>query len=934
MVRESAKVGVGTQPQVFVSYARQDAEKVLQVVRLLEQEGVTVWRDGDHILGGQYYGEQIVHAIAHSRVVLLMCSPQAFQSDNVLQEVALTWDYYHRRYLPVWLSPVMEIPERFRYCLVRSQWIDVHSQPPERWLPQLLKAFQALGVETRDAAGRPGESPPEPRLDDADGDTGRRGARFRSGDRPIRGADWELQRLLGKGGFGEVWKAHNPDLPAQPPVALKFCLELDDRSRELLRHEADMVLRAQQQIRSDGIVPLLHAYLNNNPPCLEYPYIEGGTLVRLLDECRQSAGSFTPGQVQRIIQRIAQIVSPAHRATPKLIHRDLKPSNVLVERKADGKVVLRVTDFGIGAVAAQPVLERSRSSSSLEGNLSAALTGAYSPLYASPQQMRGDKPDPRDDVYALGVIWHQLLTGDLTRPAPAGRKWIDALRRRGTSDAAIDVLSSCFEHEPTDRPDDAGVLAEQLQALSPSGSSQTTAPAVELPPVETTQPEPRAPREPTRGLSRWVAAGALGLFGLLGVIIYVVTDQGTVRIKGNDPMMKVRIDGEIRIENLGEPITLRTGPHDLEVKRGNLLVTSRTFQIQRGQETLVEVTYTPGQPPPSDKVVSNERETKTAATSPVAKKIAEPIPVIPAPAAVPIPGPPFGPEFVTTQVGQIKLKRIPAGTFLMGSPEGQGASEEHPQHEVRITRPFYLGVTEVTRGRFRLFVEKEGYRTEAEKDGKGGQGWNEAKRKFEQNPRYAWQSPGFEQTDEHPVVNVSWNDAQAFLAWLSRKEGETYRLPTEAEWEYACRAGTTTRYFCGDDPEGLAAVGNIADGTARAKYSNWIPAIAARDGYVYTAPVGRFQANAFGLYDMHGNVSEWCWDWFDLDYYKRSPIDDPRGPEQAARPMYPGVGSRVIRGGSWSYIERDERSAARHTFIPELRTTYLGFRVARDPSGR
>ena len=146
---------------------------------------------------------------------------------------------------------------------------------------------------------------------------------------------------------------------------------------------------------------------------------------------------------------------------------------------------------------------------------------------------------------------------------------------------------------------------------------------------------------------------------------------------------------------------------------------------------------------------------------------------------------------------------------------------EKPQHEVRITRPFYLGVTEVTRGQFRRFVDDAGYQTEAEKDGKGGYGWNEETKKFEQNPRYTWQNAGFEQTDEHPVVNVSWNDARAFIAWLSRKEGKTYRLPTEAEWEYACRAGTTTRYFCGDDPEGLAAVGNVADGTAKEKYPDW-----------------------------------------------------------------------------------------------------------------
>ncbi len=707
MIRESSAVGVASQPQVFVSYASPDAEQVLQVVRLLEQEAVTVWRDGDRILCGQYYGEQIVHAIGHSRVVLLMCSPHAFQSDNVHREVLLTWDHYHRRYLQVWLSPSMDIPERFRYCLAGCQWIDAHSQSPECWLPQLLKALQALGIETTDPAGRAGESAPRP--DGAAGEIDRRGLRFQPGDRPIEGADWELERLLGKGGFGEVWKAHNPDLPGLSPVALKFCLELDDRSRDLLRHEADMVLRAQRQICSDGIVPLLHAYLNNNPPCLEYPYIEGGTLVGLLDECRQSAGSFTPAQVQGIIQRIAQIVSPAHRATPKLIHRDLKPSNVLAERKADGKVVLRVMDFGIGAVAAQPVLERSRSSSSLEGNLSAALTGAYSPLYASPQQMRWDNPDPWDDVYALGVIWYQLLTGDLTSPAPTGRRWIDALRHSGMSDAAIDLLSSCVERDPGHRPDDAGMLTEQLQALSPSVSSQSATPAIELPEVE---PRPAQSPEasarpskterigPTGGSWRWVAAGALGLFVLLGVILYIVTDHGTVKIAVTDPKMKVRIDGggrEIGIENLGEPITLRTGAHDLEVKRGDLWVKTRTFRIQRGQETPLDVTYTPGLGPAAptpNELVEKESERKNETPLPVfkreaeLKKEAEPKTATPAPLAES--------EYLTTRVGQIKLKRIPAGTFLMGSPDGEGRPSEHPQHEVWITRPFYIGVYEVT----------------------------------------------------------------------------------------------------------------------------------------------------------------------------------------------------------------------------------------------
>jgi formylglycine-generating enzyme len=115
---------------------------------------------------------------------------------------------------------------------------------------------------------------------------------------------------------------------------------------------------------------------------------------------------------------------------------------------------------------------------------------------------------------------------------------------------------------------------------------------------------------------------------------------------------------------------------------------------------------------------------------------------------------------------------------------------------------------------------------------------------------------------------VSWNDAVAFCEWLGKKEGKNYRLPTEAEWEYACRAGTTTRYFCGDDAEALPEVGNVMDATAREKYPDWKSTISGFDGFVSTAPVGKFRANAFGLYDMHGNVCEWCADWEANNYYR------------------------------------------------------------------
>jgi formylglycine-generating enzyme required for sulfatase activity len=178
---------------------------------------------------------------------------------------------------------------------------------------------------------------------------------------------------------------------------------------------------------------------------------------------------------------------------------------------------------------------------------------------------------------------------------------------------------------------------------------------------------------------------------------------------------------------------------------------------------------------------------------------------------------------------------------------------------------------------------------------------------------------GYVQTDKHPVVCVSWNDAVAFCKWLSGKEGKTYRLPTEAEWEYACRAGTKTRYFSGDDPRTLADVANTADAAAKGKLELHF-ALKASDGYAFTAPVGQLKPNAFGLYDMQGNAWQWCADWYGKNYYGKSPLDTPRGPDYGDR--------RVVRGGTWCYWPNDARSAKRAGNSPNDRLDITGFRVA------
>jgi formylglycine-generating enzyme required for sulfatase activity len=270
-----------------------------------------------------------------------------------------------------------------------------------------------------------------------------------------------------------------------------------------------------------------------------------------------------------------------------------------------------------------------------------------------------------------------------------------------------------------------------------------------------------------------------------------------------------------------------------------------------------------------------------------------PTPPPPPPPHLQRPTAPGDAKVITNTIG-MKLVLIPAGTFEMGSPDSDEDAEdnEKPRHTVQITRSFSLGVSEVTQEQYRAVTGA--------------------------SPSH------FKGSDDLPVENVSWTDAIAFCNKLSKREGlkpyyqsdggvpaggDGYRLPTEAEWEYACRAGSTTRFSFGDD---AARLGEYAwyHGHSDARQH----------------PVGQKRPNAFGLHDMHGNVWEWCWDGYAPKYYAESPADDPHGPSKA--------GDRVVRGGSWDSEARNCRSALRDGYAPESRYDSLGFRIARDPSSR
>jgi formylglycine-generating enzyme required for sulfatase activity len=260
-------------------------------------------------------------------------------------------------------------------------------------------------------------------------------------------------------------------------------------------------------------------------------------------------------------------------------------------------------------------------------------------------------------------------------------------------------------------------------------------------------------------------------------------------------------------------------------------------------------------------------------------------------------------EEITNSIG-MKLQLIPAGSFMMGAVQGDNDAEdnEKPQHRVEITKPFYIGVYEVTQAQYEAVIGD---------------------------------NPSTFKGSDRPVETVSWIEAVEFCRKLTEKEGGSYRLPTEAEWEYAARGGVEgEKYVWGDEKTPLVngvKHANVADESIKnSEFYEWLKPVyddsgyfaGYDDGYAETSPVGSYAPNNYGLYDMAGNILEWCSDWAIGDYYSISPLKDPTGPSSGE--------SRIVRGGCWYNYLRDLRTSYRSTCRPDERLFSIGFRVVRD----
>ncbi|HTU90113.1 MAG TPA: SUMF1/EgtB/PvdO family nonheme iron enzyme, partial [Gemmataceae bacterium] len=623
---------------------------------------------------------------------------------------------------------------------------------------------------------------------------------------------YEVLQVLGKGGFGIVFRAFDEML--QRVVALKVMapqLAATSPARKRFLREA----RSSAQVRHENVVQV-YEVAEQPLPYLAMEFIPGETLQQKLNRL----GPLDVPEVLRIGRQIAEGLAAAH--ATDLIHRDIKPGNVLLE---GGHHKVKITDFGLARAAD-------------DASISQSGIIAGTPMYMAPEQAEGHTLDQRADLFSLGSVLYQMVSG---RPPFRANTTVAVLKRVAedkprpireiipeTPQWLCDIIAKLHAKNPDDRYQSAREVADVLADCE-----------AQLKANSKLKDYSRIPRSKPRrfGRRKWAAVAAVLL---LPVIVLGVTEFA----------------GVTHLLRLGLP--------------------------KKGAD----------QPGPAANAAFDAKEAQEAS----AKQLGIPVET-------------------TNSIG-MKLRFIPAGKFMMGSSKEEIAFwlkqkhdgwykelllSEGPQHEVEITQPFCMGQTDVTVGQFRQFVKSTGYKTQAEREGGAVRGFPNGA--FKDVANTDWLNPGFAQTDDRPVVCVSWNDAVEFCRWLSKQEGKTYRLPTEAEWEYSCRAGSRGRWSFGDDEAELCDYARVG---GNSRHHSW--------------PVAGLKANAWGLYDMHGNVEQWCQELFDPNYYKTSPPKDPPGP--------PAGDERVARGGFWLWDAAWWcRSAMRHKHNPAGRANFIGFRV-------
>jgi formylglycine-generating enzyme required for sulfatase activity len=668
---------------------------------------------------------------------------------------------------------------------------------------------------------------------------------------------YKLERLIAQGGMGQVWQAM--DLATHAELGHSGCVALKILPPQLTMSptHARLLVEEATQARRLAHEHIVRVYeWAQDPATASYFIIMECLEGEDLDSLLAREGPFNLERTVRLLEPIADALQYAW-DRHKLVHRDIKPGNVFVTRKGEVKLL----DFGIAA--------RARSSASTIGLEAPANSGTAG--YRAPEAgAHQGEPARALDVYAVAVMIYQMVEGrmpfDGVRTAAHHPSQPAALTQR-----QWEVLQDGFALDPAQRPATVADLLDKLQhAVGPTPQELATRQAKERAREEARQQQLAAQRK-----ANAEAAAAAQL----------MRDRER-REKEKAQRAEADAAKRERKEALRQQLLARRAA-DAEQAR-----LAKEEQQRQMLQAKAAAAYRAEQQR-ARAAIAARTEAELAALLPSANS-----PVADAEGVLRdrfIDGAGTGPDLVL----------IPTGRFQMGSPEHERKKamesgslkpwldRETPQHWVGIEQPIAIGRYPVTVGQWREFVQATGWQPQGD---------------------FNWAAPGFAQGPDHPVVGVSWHDAQQYLRWLSAMTGQVYRLPSEAEWEYACRAGTRTAFYFGD-----TISTDLANYDGNYSYND-SPKGLYRQG---TSRVGEFPPNHWGLYDMHGNVWEWVQDVVH-DNYDGAPATGAaweEGGDQARR---------ILRGGSWLYNPRYLRSALRNGFSAALGNDIIGFRVARN----
>ncbi len=695
--------------------------------------------------------------------------------------------------------------------------------------------------------------------------------RFRESRMAGRSGNWVGQTLdgrytvtalLGEGGMGYVFRANDTRLSGDVVIKVPRAELLTDAE---FRQRFQDEVRALVRMNHPHVVKVTDTGKHEGLPYAVMQFLPGGSL----DDRRPKTddGRMKPMKARSLkdwLPAVASALDYIH--AQGYVHRDIKPANILFDANRNAYI----SDFGV----AKATFDTNRP------NLTGAGMIVGTPEYVAPEIVNGKTFDGRADQYALGIMVYELISGMQpfagSSPMAVLIKHISekpkplSLVRERTSPALSDAVMRAMAREPGERyPTCSDFAVAAVTAAEeatgnygvPPPSTRTKSALSGLTPTQATTDKPRF---------MLYVAGALCAVLAFGLGLALTYRRAEPPSKGESPTNHV-------------------------------------------------------EPPFKPSVIPNEAKPNEAKPNEAKPNEAKPTPV-PTPMPVKVESPrKAAAATLQTEVfqlgglGAVEFVLIPAGTFRMGAPGATGPAT--PEHEVRITRPFYIATREVTVGQFRIFINADNYKTSAERGITVAEGWNATRGELERKAGYSWKNPGFPQKDDDPVVCVTKGDALTFVTWLRGMRDEFIDLPTEAQWERAARFGSGP--FSGANvPAGLEGVANVADRSLAAalkvprKTEGW------NDGHAFTAPVGTFRKNSAGVFDMHGNVAEWCRD-VQRDYSK------------PARPNPVGIdvfgAKHVVRGGSWA-IPAADCAAYTRELIDDADTAScrIGFRLAID----